>query len=102
MTSDQARTKPAEFRGRKNKLSSVQAVAYGALFLVCGNVLQQSKPKPFHKKTLRNIVCARTALKETLCPESDSILICSDLICVLSPKKVMFEKSWKVVLREKK
>jgi len=41
-------------------------------------------------------------LKKKACPESDNIMICSDLISVLSPKKVMFEKSWKGIQREKK
>lgn len=48
---------------RTNSALCRQLLMVHWVFLVCGNVLQQSKPKPFHKKTLRNIVCARTALK---------------------------------------
>lgn len=56
MTSGQARTKPAELRGRKNKLSSLQPIAYSACSTSAvfrgGDVLQQGKTETFLKKKL--------------------------------------------------
>lgn len=50
---------------------------------------------------MQSVACG-VLKKKKACPESDNIMICSDLISVLSPKKVMFEKSWKGIQREKK